>query len=125
MLRLLRAGRYPALATHDMRLIKRAIEVATAEGIGRDAFEFQMLYGVRRDLQEQLARAGWRVRVYVPFGERVVSVLHAPARGATGQRVVPAPEPVAGARPPLRAGIQEPPGSRRLRRSRWLRTAAG
>ncbi len=70
MLRLLRAGRYPALATHDMRLIKSAIEVATAEGIGRDAFEFQMLYGVRRDLQEQLAGAGWRVRVYVPFGEQ-------------------------------------------------------
>jgi proline dehydrogenase len=68
MLRLLRAGRYPALATHDVRLIRRAIEVATAEGIARDAFEFQMLYGVRRDLQEQLARAGWTVRVYVPYG---------------------------------------------------------
>jgi proline dehydrogenase len=68
MLRLLRAGRYPALATHDVRLIQRATEVATAEGIARDAFEFQMLYGVRRDLQEQLARAGWTVRVYVPYG---------------------------------------------------------
>jgi proline dehydrogenase len=68
MLRLLRAGRYPALATHDVGLIRRAIEVATAEGIARDAFEFQMLYGVRRDLQEQLARAGWTVRVYVPYG---------------------------------------------------------
>ena len=68
MLRLLRAGRYPALATHDVRLIKRAVEVAKAEGIARDAFEFQMLYGIRRDLQEQLAGAGWRVRVYVPFG---------------------------------------------------------
>jgi proline dehydrogenase len=70
MLRLLRAGRYPAIATHDVRLIKRAIEVATAEGISRDAFEFQMLYGVRRDLQEELAGAGWRVRVYVPYGDR-------------------------------------------------------
>ena len=68
MLRLLRAGRYPALATHDVRLIRRAIEVATTEGIARDAFEFQMLYGVRRDLQEQLAGAGWTVRVYVPYG---------------------------------------------------------
>ena len=68
MLRLLRSGTYPAIATHDVRLIKRAIEVATAEGIARDAFEFQMLYGVRRDLQEQLVGAGWRVRVYVPFG---------------------------------------------------------
>ncbi len=68
MLRLLRAGRYPAIATHDVRLIRRAIEVATAEGIARDAFEFQMLYGVRRDLQEQLVGAGWTVRTYVPFG---------------------------------------------------------
>ena len=68
MLRLMRAGRYAALATHDVRLIKRAIEVARAEGIARDSFEFQMLYGVRRDLQEQLAAAGWLVRVYVPFG---------------------------------------------------------
>jgi proline dehydrogenase len=68
MLRLLRAGRRPALATHDVRLIKRAIEVATAEGIAHDSFEFQMLYGVRRDLQEQLAGAGWTVRVYVPYG---------------------------------------------------------
>ncbi|HEX8959479.1 MAG TPA: proline dehydrogenase family protein, partial [Solirubrobacterales bacterium] len=68
MLRLMREGRYPALATHDVRLIRRAIEVAKAEGIARDAFEFQMLYGIRRDLQEQLVGAGWRVRVYVPFG---------------------------------------------------------
>jgi proline dehydrogenase len=68
MLRLLREGREPALATHDVRLIRRAIEVAKAEGIARDAFEFQMLYGVRRDLQEQLVAAGWRVRVYTPFG---------------------------------------------------------
>ncbi|OGO54729.1 MAG: hypothetical protein A2V85_17590 [Chloroflexi bacterium RBG_16_72_14] len=68
MLRLMRAGRDPAIATHDVRLIRRAIEVATAEGIARDAFEFQMLYGVRRDLQEQLVGAGWRVRTYVPYG---------------------------------------------------------
>jgi proline dehydrogenase len=70
MLRLLRDGTYPAIATHDIRLIRRAVEVATAEGIARDAFEFQMLYGVRRDLQDQLVAAGWRVRVYVPFGEQ-------------------------------------------------------
>lgn len=68
MLRLLRAGCYPAIATHDVRLIKRAIEVATDEGIAPDTFEFQMLYGVRRDLQEQLVSAGWTVRVYVPYG---------------------------------------------------------
>jgi proline dehydrogenase len=70
MLKLLREGRYPAIATHDVRLIRRAIEVAKAEGIARDAFEFQMLYGIRRDLQEQLVGAGWRVRVYVPFGSQ-------------------------------------------------------
>jgi proline dehydrogenase len=70
MLRLMRAGRYPALATHDVRLIRRAVDVARAEGIARDSFEFQMLYGVRRDIQEQLAAAGWRVRTYVPFGSQ-------------------------------------------------------
>ena len=68
MLRLMRAGRYPALATHDDVLIKRATSVATAEGIAPDRFEFQMLYGVRRDLQEQLVADGWTVRVYVPYG---------------------------------------------------------
>jgi proline dehydrogenase len=68
MLRLMRNGVYPAIATHDVRLIKRAVEVAKAEGIARDSFEFQMLYGIRRDLQEQLVGAGYRVRVYVPFG---------------------------------------------------------
>jgi proline dehydrogenase len=68
MLRLLREGRYPAIATHDVRLIKKAVQVAKAEGISRVSFEFQMLYGVRRDIQEQLVNAGWRVRVYVPFG---------------------------------------------------------
>ena len=68
MLRLMRKGNYPAIATHDVRLIRRATEVAKAEGISRDSFEFQMLYGIRRDLQEQLADAGYRVRVYVPFG---------------------------------------------------------
>jgi proline dehydrogenase len=68
MTRLLRDGRYPALATHDERLIRRAIAVCRRDGIGPERFEFQMLYGVRRDLQERLVRAGWTVRVYVPFG---------------------------------------------------------
>jgi proline dehydrogenase len=66
--RLLRAGRYPALATHDPRLIRRAIALAEREGISPDRFEFQMLYGVRRDLQDRLVAQGWRVRVYVPYG---------------------------------------------------------
>lgn len=68
MERLLLAGTYPAIATHDERLIGRAIGIARQHGIGPDRFEFQMLYGVRRDLQERLVREGWRVRVYVPYG---------------------------------------------------------
>jgi len=66
--RLLRDGVYPAIATHDERLIAAAREVATAYGIAPDRFEFQMLYGIRRDLQIRLRREGYRVRVYVPFG---------------------------------------------------------
>ena len=68
MERLLRDATFPAIATHDERLIARAVEFAKANGIGPDRFEFQMLFGVRRDLQERLARAGYGVRVYVPFG---------------------------------------------------------
>jgi hypothetical protein len=58
----------PGLATHDPAIIDEAKRFAAAEGIGRDRFEFQMLYGVRRDLQEQLVADGYRMRVYVPFG---------------------------------------------------------
>lgn len=61
MERLLRDGRYPALATHDERIIRRAIALCRRDGIGPERFEFQMLYGVRRDLQEALVRAGWAV----------------------------------------------------------------
>lgn len=68
MERLLVAGRYPGLATHDERIIGHAREFAAQEGIGDERFEFQMLYGVRRDLQEALAAAGHTMRVYVPFG---------------------------------------------------------
>ena len=68
MRRLLTKGRYPGIATHDERIIAETVRFATAEGIAADRFEFQMLYGVRRDLQERLVRDGWRVRVYVPFG---------------------------------------------------------
>jgi proline dehydrogenase len=67
--RLLLDGTYPALATHDDRLIRHAIDFSREHGIGRDRFEFQMLYGVRRDLQRRLVAAGWTVRVYVPYGE--------------------------------------------------------
>jgi proline dehydrogenase len=68
MERLLRTGTYPALATHDVAIIEGAIRVAREDGIERDRFEFQMLYGIRRDLQERLVRAGYRVRIYVPYG---------------------------------------------------------
>jgi proline dehydrogenase len=65
---LLTQGRYPGIATHDEVIIEEAIRFARAEQIAPDRFEFQMLYGVRRDLQERLVRDGWRMRVYVPFG---------------------------------------------------------
>ena len=68
MHKLLSDGNYPALATHDDRIIKEAKRYVRANNIGPERFEFQMLYGVRRDLQERLVREGWRVRVYVPFG---------------------------------------------------------
>lgn len=66
--RLVAHGTYPAIATHDEAIIAYAREFAGREGIARDRFEFQMLYGVRRDLQFRLRREGYRVRVYVPFG---------------------------------------------------------
>ncbi len=65
---LLARGCYPALATQDERLIGRAQGFAAAEGIDESRFEFQMLYGVRRDLQERLAATGYNVRCYVPYG---------------------------------------------------------
>ena len=68
MERLLLADAHPALATHDPRLIARAIQIVEREGIARDRFEFQMLYGVRRDLQRMLIDRGYRVRIYVPYG---------------------------------------------------------
>ena len=66
--RLMAGAVYPALATHDGRLIGRLLRWAEAEGIARDRYEFQMLHGVRRDLQAQLLERGCRVRVYVPYG---------------------------------------------------------
>jgi proline dehydrogenase len=61
-------GFYPALGTHDHALIMRAELEAARRGIARDRFEFQMLHGIRRDWQRRLARDGYRVRVYVPYG---------------------------------------------------------
>jgi proline dehydrogenase len=68
MERLLLGGRYPALATHDEALIDHAIIFAKEHEISPEKFEFQMLYGVRRDLHERLVAQGWTVRVYVPYG---------------------------------------------------------
>lgn len=65
---LLEHGTYPGLATHDEAIIAEAKRFVTERGISRDRFEFQMLYGVRRDLQERLVRDGYRMRCYVPFG---------------------------------------------------------
>jgi proline dehydrogenase len=65
---LLLDGVYPALATHDDAIIDTLKAVASKNGIGPERFEFQMLHGVRRDLQQQLRREGYNVRVYVPFG---------------------------------------------------------
>src|SRR5262245_60377615 len=65
---LLSDGTYPGIATHDQRMIDATCEFAGREGITPDRFEFQMLYGVRRDLQDQLVRDGYRMRVYVPYG---------------------------------------------------------
>ena len=65
---LLKSGIYHGLATHDENMIREAKSFATEEKIPREAFEFQMLYGIRRDLQRMLVREGWGMRVYVPFG---------------------------------------------------------
>jgi proline dehydrogenase len=65
---LLDKGNYPGIATHDPRIIDDAKRYVDAQQIDRSRFEFQMLYGIRRDLQEQLVRDGYRMRVYVPFG---------------------------------------------------------
>ena len=65
---LLLKGNFPGIATHDERIIAHARKFAQRQGVGRERFEFQMLYGVRRDLQEELRRAGHGMRVYIPFG---------------------------------------------------------
>jgi proline dehydrogenase len=65
---LIENGNYPGLATHDPAIIDQAKSFVASRGIDRSRFEFQMLYGIRRDLQSQLVRDGYRLRVYVPFG---------------------------------------------------------
>ena len=66
--RLMEAGAYPMIATHDPRLLRLTKKLAGRYQRDRDTFEFQMLYGVRRDLQQKILEEGYRVRVYVPYG---------------------------------------------------------
>jgi proline dehydrogenase len=65
---LLTDGTYPAIATHDPAMIRATLAFAESSGVSADRWEFQMLYGIRRDLQSALVGAGYRVRIYIPFG---------------------------------------------------------
>ena len=67
---LLDSGAYPAIATHDPIMIEATKAYVAEKGYGKDRFEFQMLYGIRRDLQTSLVGEGYRMRIYVPFGEQ-------------------------------------------------------
>lgn len=69
MQRMLSSGIYHGIATHDDRMIAATRDFAARQKIAQDRYEFQMLYGIRRDLQQQLAREGYRMRVYVPYGQ--------------------------------------------------------
>ncbi|HXG65115.1 MAG TPA: proline dehydrogenase family protein [Blastocatellia bacterium] len=66
---LLSSGIYHGLATHDEKMIAAAKQYVAENKISRDSFEFQMLFGIRRDLQERLVKEGYRMRVYVPYGQ--------------------------------------------------------
>lgn len=70
MMLLLSRGNYPAIATHDEAIIDAACKHVRNQGISKSSFEFQMLYGVRRDLQEKLVKQGYNMRVYVPYGSQ-------------------------------------------------------
>jgi proline dehydrogenase len=66
---LLDRGQHPAIATHDPRLIEDTISYAGSRGIAPERFEFQMLYGIRRDLQDRLLKQSYTLRLYVPYGD--------------------------------------------------------
>lgn len=70
MMMLLSRGNFPAIATHDEVIINAACKYIRDNGISKSAFEFQMLYGIRRDLQEKLVHQGYNVRIYVPYGSQ-------------------------------------------------------
>src|ERR1700739_2502389 len=69
MAMLLRSGFFHGIATHDPRMIAETIRFAAARGVSKDDFEFQMLYGVRTDLQRRLVKEGYRLRIYIPYGK--------------------------------------------------------
>jgi proline dehydrogenase len=69
MTKLLEHGTYPAIASHDERIIPQAVQYARERNITPDRFEFQMLYGIRRDLQRRLVTEGYQLRLYVPYGD--------------------------------------------------------
>ena len=69
MTKLLERGTYPAIASHDERIISQAVQYVKERNITPDRFEFQMLYGIRRDLQRRLVAEGYRLRLYVPYGD--------------------------------------------------------
>ncbi len=66
---LLSEGTYPAIASHDQNIIRQAVAYAREQGLARERFEFQMLYGIRRDLQRELVSEGFTLRLYVPYGD--------------------------------------------------------
>ena len=63
------SGNYPAIATHDEAIIREIVAHCRRNSISADRFEFQMLYGIRRDLQRKLVTDGYRLRLYIPYGE--------------------------------------------------------
>jgi proline dehydrogenase len=69
MTRLLDHGAYPAIASHDEKIVGHALQFVRERNIARDRFEFQMLYGINRDLQKRLVQGGHRLRLYVPYGD--------------------------------------------------------
>ena len=66
---LIDVGTYPAIASHDEEMVRTALAHVRAKGVSPDSFEFQMLYGIRRDLQKELVDSGFRLRLYVPYGD--------------------------------------------------------
>ena len=89
---LLDEGTYPAIASHDEKIVGEALGFIRQNGIAPDRFEFQMLYGIRRDLQNQIVKEGFRLRLYVPLWRSLVSVFYAPTSRAARKRSFPGKE---------------------------------